>query len=329
LTDQFPVTGSIVDVCFANGDYADLLVVGSEASNKRGEVRIWDTMTGTLLNSIYDPRGMITSVATTTSSWVASASKYMLRLFDIRSPNDSISLFKTGQMDVNIVSFSPCERYIQSSATDNRCVVFDVRFPERPIHLLSHLPPIGQHEASGLVGINTAVWSPDGTFLVTGGEDGFVRIWDISSGDPLINCLMSNSPICGCDVSNNYDMIVAGDEAATIKVWSTPYSNYILDDEDLTMINPILPRNLQDANDNNINVEATIAANIAALAARLDQQDQAGEGGPMQPVGDVDQSDHMMIISQQNFELPSPIMDEENSEEISENDSCEDEYEIQ
>jgi len=36
---EYSVAGLIVDTCFANGDYADMLVVGSEASNKRGEIQ--------------------------------------------------------------------------------------------------------------------------------------------------------------------------------------------------------------------------------------------------------------------------------------------------
>eukprot|EP01126_Amoeba_proteus_P001217 TRINITY_DN10344_c0_g2_i5.p1 TRINITY_DN10344_c0_g2~~TRINITY_DN10344_c0_g2_i5.p1 ORF type:complete len:671 (-),score=118.18 TRINITY_DN10344_c0_g2_i5:287-2299(-) len=267
LTKKFPVTGSVVDMCFASGLYKDTLVVGNEGINSKGEMRLWDTVTGTMVFSIVEPRGTISSVATNTGSNVISATKQTLRLFDLRQPNDTVALFKTGQKDVNIVSFSPCERYLQSSGTDNRCIVFDVRFPKCPVQTLHHLPPPIQDHATGLVGINSAVWTQDGNFLVTGGEDGYVRVWDIAVGDPLVNSLGGSSPICGCDVSPNFDMVVAGDEAATIKVWSTKYSKYTIQDEDLMFINR--PRAVVTGPPST-NVEAILDANIAHLAAQLD-----------------------------------------------------------
>jgi WD40 repeat protein len=93
------------------------------------------------------------------------------------------------------------------------------------------------HDISGQVGINSATWTRDGHFLMTGGEDGFVRLWDVMAGDPLINSLESNSPICACDISQYYDMVIAGDEASTVKVWSLSGSQYIINDEDLVHIN--------------------------------------------------------------------------------------------
>lgn len=65
----------------------------------------------------------------------------MLRLFDLRDPTNTVAMLKTMQKDVNSVSFSPCERYLQSSATDNRTIVFDIRQPDRPLHILAHLHP--------------------------------------------------------------------------------------------------------------------------------------------------------------------------------------------
>jgi hypothetical protein len=41
LTRASPVTGSIIDMCFANGTYGDVLVVGSEATNNKGEVCVF------------------------------------------------------------------------------------------------------------------------------------------------------------------------------------------------------------------------------------------------------------------------------------------------
>eukprot|EP01125_Pyxidicula_operculata_P020827 TRINITY_DN7812_c0_g1_i2.p1 TRINITY_DN7812_c0_g1~~TRINITY_DN7812_c0_g1_i2.p1 ORF type:complete len:780 (+),score=182.90 TRINITY_DN7812_c0_g1_i2:11-2350(+) len=237
LTRGHPVTGAVVDMCFAEGDYyADMLIVGGEASNKKGEIRIYDTISGVMLNSVMETRGMISSVATNSTSWVVSATKQVLKLFDIRNPMNTTATFKTGQKDVNTVSFSPCERYIQSSATDNRCIIFDIRRPDHPLHILQHLPPIGHNQSSGLVGINTAVWTPDKNFLVTGGEDGCVRVWDMLCAEPLVNSFDSFSPICACDVSQASDMIVAGDEAATVRLWSSTGSGLKLNDEDLRHI---------------------------------------------------------------------------------------------
>jgi len=236
LTNNAPMSGSIIDMCFGEGQFSDILVVGSEATNNKGELRLWDTTTSVLVKSMYEPRGMISSIATNSTSSILSATKSVLRLFDFRSPDETVCLYKTGQNDVNIVSFSPCERFIQSSATDNRCIIFDTRVPSRPLHTLCHNAPL-THEISGQVGINSAIWTRDGNFLMTGGEDGCVRLWDVMSGSPLVNSLESNSPICACDISRYYDMVIAGDESSTIKVWSLSGSQYTINDEDLIIIN--------------------------------------------------------------------------------------------
>jgi hypothetical protein len=40
--------------------------------------------------------------------------------------------------DLNSVSFSPCETYIEASGTDNSTFVFDRRFPSRPVFVAEH-----------------------------------------------------------------------------------------------------------------------------------------------------------------------------------------------
>lgn len=104
-----------------------------------------------------------------------------------------------------------------------------------------------------------------------------MRVWDIAAGDPLVNSLSGNSPICACDVSPNYDMVVSGDEAATVQIWATKDSKYTINDEDIVFINR--PRAVLTGAPAP-NIDDLIDANIAMLAAQLESRQQ-GQAEPM------------------------------------------------
>jgi len=85
--------------------------------------------------------------------------------------------------------------------------------------LTSNLKSILSHEETEW-GITTAFWSPDGRKILTGGDDGSVRVWDASSGDELTR-ITDGAPHSGCWSPDGESILTAntGEIPPIYKVW--------------------------------------------------------------------------------------------------------------
>ena len=64
-------------------------------------------------------------------------------------------------------------------------------------------------------------WSPDGEWLVSGGEDGTLRIWDSASGKELRVLKGHSSAVSTVDISRNGKKLVSGGWDHTLRIWNT------------------------------------------------------------------------------------------------------------
>ncbi|KAF9049558.1 WD40 repeat-like protein [Hymenopellis radicata] len=118
-----------------------------------------------------------------------TTTKRCLRLYDIKNKHtkatNAIMLEEfgagIGHPQVNSVSFSPGEIQLAVARSDNSLHLYDTRFLNKVLNRFSHLGEskvlpneAGVREPYGIV---QAEWLG----LVTGGEDGFVRLWDPQS----------------------------------------------------------------------------------------------------------------------------------------------------
>jgi len=174
--DSINWPGPLLDMCFCNGsNWSDYLIGGTDSSpnsNRSGSIKIWNVAQCALITTLGNcHHGSIGALFSDRENcFFSGATDGIVQKFDLRSLK-AIHAYYTEQNDINLVSLSPDERYLQSSGSDNRIVIFDQRFPERPVHVLSHesLYEVG----SDMQGIATAEWTRHG-FLITGGEDNMV-----------------------------------------------------------------------------------------------------------------------------------------------------------
>ncbi|KAJ3512716.1 hypothetical protein NLJ89_g3357 [Agrocybe chaxingu] len=127
----------------------------------------------------------------------ASSNRHLLRLYDIQrqSPKATASIvlnrFETRdpsegfEAEVNDAVWSPDDVYLALPRNDNHTHVYDVRMLDRgPLFDYEHLGECRTVSAQERFGIIKAQWIQSAitrrTALVTGGEDGCVRLWDPS-----------------------------------------------------------------------------------------------------------------------------------------------------
>ena len=62
-------------------------------------------------------------------------------------------------------------------------------------------------------------FSADGTRLVSGGDDGTVRVWDARTGDPLLTLEGHRGGVWASGFSADGTRLVSGGDDGTVRVW--------------------------------------------------------------------------------------------------------------
>ncbi|KAI9276371.1 WD40-repeat-containing domain protein [Sporodiniella umbellata] len=149
-----------------------------------------------------------------------------LHLHDMSNAGTSIKFF-TGHQDVNVVSISPCERFIASGSADKEVgevAIFDIRFHTKTLHKLVHdQSKLNQSliAPDSSIGIGGMYWMSDSRMVVTGGGDSSVKIWNVEGETKLIKTYQTTNSITSLDVNEDCMTIVAGAAGADgiVHIW--------------------------------------------------------------------------------------------------------------
>jgi WD40 repeat protein len=79
--------------------------------------------------------------------------------------------------------------------------------------------PLRANTAAFSGGFTSLAWSPDGTQLVTGGDDGVVRAWDAASGEPRLALRGHTSIVNAVDWSANGRWLASGGSDNVTRLW--------------------------------------------------------------------------------------------------------------
>jgi len=72
------------------------------------------------------------------------------------------------------------------------------------------------HSAS----VNTVAWSPDGTRIASGGDDGSVQVWEASTGKNIFIYRVHTGKVNAVAWSPDGKSIASGSSDMTVQVWS-------------------------------------------------------------------------------------------------------------
>jgi len=200
-------------MCFCRGpSYVDCLVGGTDsASDRAGLAALLATI------SEYRQGNIGCLCADLGNCFFAGATDRTVRCFDLRCLPKSVRTYETFQNDINVVVLSPDEHLLASAGNDNRTIVFDQRFPKKPLHVLAHETLYeGGNDAQGVAAVE---WMSSG-FLVTGGEDNTIRIWDPRLQSPELHVLRGHGgTVSAVAIAPQEDLLASGGDETKVQLY--------------------------------------------------------------------------------------------------------------
>ncbi|KAK9768687.1 hypothetical protein K7432_000443 [Basidiobolus ranarum] len=227
----------VSDVDFCNGRFDHLLVGAYEGTrtSAAGMIIVWDYQTSKRVHQFTDMLSSVSCIQSSpTGNLIVSGSSggtYVeeaqpsgdrcVRVFDLRT-NLQAQIVNTNQSDINLVTFSPDETFITSSGTENRTFVYDRRFCDAPVHVLSHEEPTGGIRHDGVISLQWV--GPN--MLLTGGGDSLVKLWNITRSDPCIHSLDNqDSPVSSLSITPDHDVLAVGTISGSVYLYSNDYAH--------------------------------------------------------------------------------------------------------
>ena len=224
------------------GMYTNWMLAGYEAkdSTQFGALYAYDIPTGTMIRRIvpasncqaaayFHPNAHHFVVGATGHFHGASpTAKSIVRVFDPRTEKVSMEVgFDSSQKDINKVTMSPCGFRVTSSGTDGKTLLWDLRMIRRhsepdTLHILAHgptkmVPPVDARLEDWDMGVSVAEWLPESDYLMTGGSDGMLKLWDTRLGEPFLRDIAEfDSAVSSADFNSDRDMLGVGESSGRV-----------------------------------------------------------------------------------------------------------------
>lgn len=222
--------------------YGGLLLAGFGANLKEtgfdttGDLCLWDIQAESALPIHGSSKNVFDVAFNPNRSWmpyfaagcVAGGGKAnggmrsCIRLYDINSLNKFTSPmeFDCKALDINDVIWCPHDEHlIAAGCTDGRVYVWDGRWPDDPLRVVSHgrsLMPLQEgvkHEITD-TGVRFLSWGENATRLYSGSSDGVVKVWDVTRAkeDTFIkDVITTNSGIMSGAFNADYSKLIIGE----------------------------------------------------------------------------------------------------------------------
>ncbi|NUN95774.1 MAG: protein kinase [Candidatus Omnitrophica bacterium] len=193
-----------IDSILFHPDSARLATGGAE-----GEVTLLDLRTGTQTRVLRGHSNVVDSLSFSpdgkllaTGSWDKTA-----RIWEVES-GKQLSIYE-GRSPL-LVSFRGPERCLALGCWANEASIGDVWTGKQVSLLKGRFPSLG---------IFAAAFSPDGTSVVTGSQDGTARVWNVETGKEVQRIKGHLGAISAVAFSAEGDQVITGSTDRTVRVW--------------------------------------------------------------------------------------------------------------
>ncbi|KAL0484068.1 hypothetical protein AKO1_004714 [Acrasis kona] len=215
LLSQVDKGKEYAEIHFGREHSQDILYGMTITNQGTGLLKAWDIVNGKAINKFTTHSGFESMCISRDGRMLAGGgSDGSIKVFDCKSDLNITQRIVVPDMhhkSVVNIGFSSCGTYLQSCGADARVNVYDVRMSHKFILQISHEEFTFHQDAedrpmwgswTNQLGVN---------LLATGGEDGIVKIWDISSGEQINTIPVSpGNRVYTLHFSPFDDMLVAG-----------------------------------------------------------------------------------------------------------------------
>jgi WD40 repeat protein len=223
-----------------------ILVVGSNDET----ISLWN-QTGQLIEQPHAHKIAVEAVAVSLDGQIIASGGYdsLICLWD-KHGNSIGSPLSGHEKSVTALAFSPNGQYLVSGSSDGtvRLWLTQNRVLHGTFRGHQEAPPVVQLTADGRwmsfkggqeKNVTSVAFSPDGQYIVSGGYDGTVRIWDLegnSIGEPLKG---HEKVVTSVAFSSNGQFIFSGSDDGTVRIWAGSWKSLLQSGCDRLRYHPV------------------------------------------------------------------------------------------
>jgi len=181
-------------------------------------VKFWEAPAGTCIATIPFNESQINSLSITSDkSYLGVAGNPLIKIFDTHNstPKSLPLLTFEGQnghtSNVCCIGFQKEKKWLYSCSEDGSAKIWDLRQSTQPTRTCQNL---------NKTAINTAILHPNQAEIITGDENGIIRIWDLTSNTCSQEIIPeSNIPIRSISISQNAQILTAVNNNGNCYLW--------------------------------------------------------------------------------------------------------------
>ena len=148
-------------------------------------------------------------------SWLATGGKRAVQVLKVDDGIEALPLI-SGRGALASMTFSPDGRRLLTAAGNDSISPEAAHLWSLP-SLREEVPPLEHGD-----GVASAVFSPDGQWVATGGEDNVLRLWRANDGAASGRALRHEGIVLALRFHPSGDWLAAGGNDGRVRIWSTP-----------------------------------------------------------------------------------------------------------